>query len=52
MNPINISALIVGVSEYQFPDTYSPIEFTDDDGHFFFTITLSTATMVVLNQRI
>ena len=36
INPINIFALIVGVSEYQFPDTYSPLEFADDDGRVFY----------------
>ncbi len=36
LNPVNIYALIVGVSEYQFPDTYSPLEFADDDGRVFY----------------
>ncbi|MEY3236286.1 MAG: hypothetical protein RI883_387 [Bacteroidota bacterium] len=36
INPINFPTLIVGISEHQFPYTYSPLEFADDDGRVFY----------------
>lgn len=32
----NVYALIVGVSDYQFPEMYKPLEYADDDGREFY----------------
>lgn len=33
----NIYALVVGISKYQYPDTYVPLQFADKDARIFYT---------------
>lgn len=39
----NTYALIVGISKYQFPDTYVPLQFADKDARIFYTYLTSDA---------
>ncbi|MCO5269739.1 MAG: caspase family protein [Brumimicrobium sp.] len=48
----NIYALIVGLSKYQYPETYTPLQFADKDARVFYTYLRSDAGGKVPSENI